>query len=155
MVHDAETADLVLVIGTSLGGLNADQVATSTARRSRIPLPYMADGEGGALGTVCINLQQTEQDGKMTLRMFGKSDPILTRVVDILGLGPVPSTSPKWPASRALVPYDADGRRIPPGDTETPHMWLDLRRGREVRYATRACGTCLWDALVDALCGVD
>jgi hypothetical protein len=26
MEHDADTADLVLVLGTSLGGLNADQV---------------------------------------------------------------------------------------------------------------------------------
>ena len=28
MEHDADTADLVLVLGTSLGGLNADQVRT-------------------------------------------------------------------------------------------------------------------------------
>ena len=138
MVHDAETADLVLVIGTSLGGLNADQVASSTAERSLIPLPYMADGAGGALGTVCINLQQTVEDGKMTLRLFGKSDDILTRVVDILKIGPIPTTSPKWPKARALVPYDADGRRLPPKDTETPHMWLDLRRGRKVSMRKHA-----------------
>merc|ERR1719207_196451 len=68
MEDDAETADLVLVLGTSLGGLNADQVATKAAERSIV-------SRSGALGTVCINLQQTEQDGIMTLRLFGKSDP--------------------------------------------------------------------------------
>jgi NAD-dependent SIR2 family protein deacetylase len=31
MEHDADTADLVLVLGTSLGGLNADQVATKAS----------------------------------------------------------------------------------------------------------------------------
>jgi transcription initiation factor IIF auxiliary subunit len=49
MIKSAETADLVLVLGTSLGGLNADQVATETARRSL---------NGHALGSVIINLQQ-------------------------------------------------------------------------------------------------
>merc|ERR1719236_103877 len=61
MTRQADTSDLVLVLGTSLGGLNADQVATNAAERSVV-------GRGGALGTVCINLQQTEQDGIMTLR---------------------------------------------------------------------------------------
>merc|ERR1711939_1101573 len=57
MQEDAQTADLVLVLGTSLGGLNADQVATNPAHRSV---------DGDALGTVMINLQQTAQDGKRT-----------------------------------------------------------------------------------------
>lgn len=34
MLEDATTADLVLVIGTSLGGLTADCVAIDTATRS-------------------------------------------------------------------------------------------------------------------------
>merc|ERR1712185_576091 len=49
MRNAADTADLVIVLGTSLGGLNADQVATKAAHRSR---------RGESLGTVCINLQQ-------------------------------------------------------------------------------------------------
>ncbi len=56
MEHDAQTADLVLVIGTSLGGLNADQVASNAADRSQINKPYLG-ANGGALGTVIINLQ--------------------------------------------------------------------------------------------------
>lgn len=48
MREEADTADLVLVLGTSLGGLNADQVATKTAERSC---------EGKSLGAVIVNLQ--------------------------------------------------------------------------------------------------
>jgi hypothetical protein len=61
MVDEANKADLVLVLGTSLGGLNADQVALKTAARSRKNKHY---DSGGALGAVMINLQQTEHDGK-------------------------------------------------------------------------------------------
>ena len=59
MVDEANKADLVLVLGTSLGGLNADQVALKTAARSRKNKHY---DSGDALGTVMINLQQTEHD---------------------------------------------------------------------------------------------
>jgi len=127
MEQDAATADLVLVLGTSLGGLNADQVAHNAAERSLKP------GARGALGTVCINLQQTEQDGTMSLRLFGKSDDILAVVLRKLGL-PMPRKSvlrlPK--ESRVLVPYDAQGRRLPEGSTEK-RMWLDLRDGQQIR----------------------
>lgn len=120
MERDAADADLVLVLGTSLGGLNADQVATRAAERSL---------QGCALGTVCINLQQTDQDGKMTLRLFGRSDDVLAELLLELGFGRPDFGLPAWPAeSRALVPYGADGRR-----TQRGRMWLDLREGQLVR----------------------
>merc|ERR1711970_1560285 len=87
MKEDAATADLVIVVGTSLGGLNADQVAVRAAQRSLRNKPWKANGKGGALGTVMINLQQTEQDGKATLRMFGTTDTVLPRVLEKLGIG--------------------------------------------------------------------
>jgi len=89
MRHDAATADLVIVVGTSLGGLNADQVATKTAHRSTRDKDWHEDGTGGALGSVIINLQQTEQDGHAALRMFGTTDEILPRVLVKLGLAEV------------------------------------------------------------------
>lgn len=89
MRQDANTADLVIVVGTSLGGLNADQVATKTAERSTKDKPWRADGKGGALGTVLINLQQTEQDGKSSLRVFGTTDTVLSRVLVKLGIADV------------------------------------------------------------------
>lgn len=120
MEHDAQTADLVLVLGTSLGGLNADQVATKTAGRSR---------KGRALGFVMINLQQTEQDGKATLRVFGKSDDVLKQLLERVGVEE-PELSPaifnKEP--RVLVPYDREGNK-----SETARMWLDLREGARVK----------------------
>merc|ERR1712093_644243 len=123
MVNDAETADLVLVLGTSLGGLNADQVAIKPAKRSL---------KKGALGTVMINLQQTEQDGKASLRIFGQSDEVLKRLLTELGISPrkinlKPSTfTLKTP--RVLVPYDRHGRQ-----SETAKMWLDPRDGATVK----------------------
>jgi NAD-dependent SIR2 family protein deacetylase len=127
MEHDAESADLVLVLGTSLGGLNADQVATNCAERSllRENIPT------GSLGTVCINLQQTAEDGKMTLRLFGRSDDLLQMLINELGFEPLRPGVSHWPReSRVLVPYDRDGRRIPDGTTK---MWLDLSDGAKVR----------------------
>lgn len=127
MEHDAETADLVLVLGTSLGGLNADQVATNAAERSL----NSASSPTGSLGTVCINLQQTAEDGKMSLRLFGKSDDVLPILLEELGFEPLRPGLAHWPReSRALVPYDRDGRRVRKG---APQMWLDLSDGARVR----------------------
>jgi NAD-dependent SIR2 family protein deacetylase len=125
MEREAEEADLVLVLGTSLGGLNADQVATKTAGRSR---------GGRALGAVMINLQQTEQDGKMSLRIFESTDLVLRLLLPHLGLSPrrvarsTPATFTR--EARVVVPYDRHGRR-----SETARMWLDLRDGAAVRLA--------------------
>ena len=194
MREDAETADLCLVLGTSLGGLNADQVATKTADRSLLP-PAPAPGVlapgawisltrggrsfkgmvtavkekemevrfktstsdsdseeeddrlgdpvriskdekfslmpsvSGGLGTVIMNLQQTAQDGKMTLRLFGKSDEILRMLLPELGFGLSIVKPPVWPnMSRALVPYDSNGKR-----SSRKRMWLDLSAGQQVR----------------------
>jgi len=125
MQEDAKTADLVLVLGTSLGGLNADQVATNAAERS------IAQAPRGALGTVIINLQQTAEDGKMTLRLFGRSDDLLPMLLQELGFEPLRPDVTHWPQeSRMLVPYDRNGRRVLDG---APKMWLDLRAGSKVR----------------------
>lgn len=122
MEEDAQTADLVLVLGTSLGGLNADQVPLNAAHRSC---------RGRSLGAVIINLQQTEQDGKMTLRIFGKSDDVLQRVLFHLGYGRIRLQTPVWSKeSRALVLYDETGHRVADGGRR---MWLDLRDRQKVR----------------------
>jgi len=148
MTTDAETADLVLVIGTSLGGLYADDVAEKTADRAQ---------HGAALGTVCINLQQTPMDGKMSLRMFGKSDGVLADVLRHLGDAgtALPSAAVSWThvPSCVLVPYDADGNRLADAkphrtsstkaaaaDATAKWMWLDLRNGAAVKvHADHNC----------------
>ncbi|KAK3253062.1 hypothetical protein CYMTET_37672 [Cymbomonas tetramitiformis] len=125
MRTDTATADLVIVLGSSLGGLNADQVATNAADRS-------LSTEYPALGSVLINLQQTPQDGCMTLRFFEKSDTVLKMLLFQLGL--MLSKPEKYPwtnESRVLVGYDVEGRRLPPESKE--QMWLDLREGARVK----------------------
>ena len=127
MRRDADTADLVLVMGTSLGGLNADQMATKPAERSLA---------GGTLGTVIMNLQQTEQDGKSTLRIFGETDMIMKHLLRTLGLRAPKLSQPRWPQqNRVAVPYDANGRLLEPNDKtpEPPKMWLDLSVGQRVK----------------------
>jgi len=121
MQEDAQTADLVLVLGTSLGGLNADQVATNPAHRSV---------DGDALGTVMINLQQTAQDGKATLRLFGKSDMCLELLLLEFGLKNIKRTPATFKKeAHVLVPYDKDGKRTTNGDK----MWLDLRDNAKIK----------------------
>lgn len=185
MRNDALTADLVLVLGTSLGGLNADQVVTKTARRSLLepcssisvgaqvvangkrakvvsvdktsgvvvvaypegsesdsdseaPQTLQLDavrlvkaGPQASLGSVCINLQQTPQDGKMSLRLFGKSDDVLCVLLRELGMDTTDlPVEPAWPkSSRVQVPYDADGVLV----TNTRKMWLDLCKGKKIK----------------------
>jgi len=128
MERETETADLVLVLGTSLGGLHADQVATECAGR--------AVG-GRALGATIINLQQTPEDGKMSLRISGKSDNVLQLLLAQLGVQPIPQklSTMTWPSvDAALVPYNKHGVRLPAG-SDQPRMWLDLRPGSKVKLS--------------------
>ena len=128
MEAEAAAADLVLVLGTSLGGLNADQVAVTCAEAS-----MGGAGGGRTLGSAIINLQQTAQDGKMTLSLKGKSDDVLRLLLRQLELPPPTLATPAWPpAQLALVPYDKHGCRLPDGSAG-PRMWLDLRPGAQVR----------------------
>jgi len=81
---------------------------------------------------LCVLTYQTPEDGKMTLRIFGKSDDVLAALIKELGLGAVPSKPPPWPkSSRALVPYNAQGERLQEGDRKW--MWLDLSDRAKVR----------------------
>ena len=124
--QEASTADLVLVLGTSLGGLNADRVAIDTALRSRKERNYNG---GGALGMVIINLQQTQQDGKSTIRIFGQSDDVLESVLKRLNV-PAPMLKPATLShdKRVLVPYEPSGKR-----STITKMWMDLREGALLR----------------------
>merc|ERR1712023_505384 len=70
MKHWANTADLVLVLGTSLSGLNADQCVTKTAARS---LPR----KNFSLGSVIISPQRTPEDGQASLRLFATADEVM------------------------------------------------------------------------------
>merc|ERR1719481_2084240 len=118
MKEAADTADLVLVLRTSLSGLNSDRVAKDPAKGSL---------QGRSLGTVIINLQQTQQDGISSLRIFSQTDQVFAALLDKLGIPIKPC--PKFPTrNNALIPYDKNGKR-----STTKKMYLDLSDNQKIR----------------------
>jgi len=120
----ADSSDLVLVLGTSLTGLNADQCVSKTARRSEMGL---------ALGSVIISPQRTAQDGRATLRIFAKADDVMVALAKEFGFGPrafgqgrgIRKSADLFPkASRVLVPYDRNGEL-----STTVKTYWDLSNG--------------------------
>jgi hypothetical protein len=142
------TADLVLALGTSLCGMNADRVVSTPAAKA---------ARGQAFGAVIIGLQRTVLDDTATLRLFGSLDDVLARLARELSLAveapPPEGTYFRPPVLRRAMPadsaedacyllkglqYDAAGARIaaptprggPAGDQQP--SWcgqLDLREG--------------------------
>ena len=112
-------ADLVLVIGTSLSGLNADKMATNPAKNSM---------SGRSLGTVIINLQQTVCDGGATLRVFAECDKFFEKLLTHLDLSLDSCPTTTIPENKTLVPYDRFGNK-----TDKMMMWLDLSKGQKIR----------------------
>lgn len=90
-----QRADLVIAIGTSLAGMNADRIVHACADRA-------ARGQG--LGSVLIGLQRTQSDGESTLRIFAPCDVVFERLAASLdGVGhlvPPPRAKAEyfWPA---------------------------------------------------------
>eukprot|EP00413_Alexandrium_margalefii_P013522 CAMPEP_0204530302 /NCGR_PEP_ID=MMETSP0661-20131031/10546_1 /ASSEMBLY_ACC=CAM_ASM_000606 /TAXON_ID=109239 /ORGANISM="Alexandrium margalefi, Strain AMGDE01CS-322" /LENGTH=413 /DNA_ID=CAMNT_0051536387 /DNA_START=97 /DNA_END=1338 /DNA_ORIENTATION=- len=128
-----DRADLVLAVGTSLCGMNADSLVQEPARRA-------ARGEQGKLGSVIVGLQQTVYDGDATLRIFARCDDFFAVLAEELAL----AVPPALPDGSFYVPpalagrgeddllfeglrYDAAGRRS--GDESVA---LDLRDGAEL-----------------------
>ena len=118
MKRASDSADLVLVLGTSLSGLNSDQVAINPAKRSC---------EGKSLGTVIVNLQQTAKDGEATLRLFSETDQVFTALLENLGI-PIKENITEVPDNCVFVPYNANGKR-----SGKLRMYLDLTEGQKIR----------------------
>eukprot|EP00966_Prymnesium_polylepis_P331849 7387414-Prymnesium_polylepis.1 len=135
--------DLCLVAGTSLCGMNADRIASNTARR--------AGRDAAVGGTVLINLQRTVMDEHCQLRIFAPIDEVMALLAEELGVPVAPpqhAATPPPPTPCAgetdifKVPCDADGRR------STSHTSvLDLRVGARLRiigqpdWDVERCGT--------------
>ena len=114
------SADLVLVIGTSLSGLNCDSVALEAANKSLL---------GEALGCVIINLQQTEKDGVSSLRIFSDTDIVFQKLIDHLGLQL--DETILWkdpPVTKVTIPYNRNGVR-----SERLKCILDISPGQNIR----------------------
>eukprot|EP00912_Choanoflagellata_sp_UC4_P000243 UC4_evm3s153 len=78
-------ADLAVAIGTSLCGMNADRIVTSTAEKS----------PEKSLGSVIIGLQKTVLDDIATLRIYGHIDNVFDLLAKDLGLSVLPQRPPK------------------------------------------------------------
>jgi NAD-dependent SIR2 family protein deacetylase len=98
-------ADLVVAIGTSLSGMNADRCATACAARA---------ARGAALGTVIVSIQQTPQDAASTLRVFAKIDDFMQIVQRKMQLVLDTKTYPARQPAPAPVPAPAAARGSKP-----------------------------------------
>jgi len=77
-VHNlSKTCDFCLVLGTSLSGMNADQVASR-------PMERFASGHG--LGTAIINIQATQYDDETTVRIYRDCDEVMISLAKELGI---------------------------------------------------------------------
>ena len=119
MEASAATADLTLVLGSSLSGLCSDMVAEKTAERSL---------RSESLGTVIVNLQQTLLDGKSTLRIFSDTDRLMKILTELLHIR---YDSPEYPdkvTTHALIPYTTTGEL-----SQKELTCLDLSPGSRIR----------------------
>merc|ERR1712167_211670 len=115
MLREEQEADLVLTMGTSLSGMNADRVV-ETASRKRVD-------RGVGLGSVIIGFQRTQLDDICSLRIFARIDEVMLLLAREMRLdfGPTPLTSYDYVAARRSgghpadfvykgLPYGPDGR---------------------------------------------
>jgi len=129
LLETEQKADLCLVAGTSLCGMNADRVVASTARRARA---------GAAFGAVLINLQRTAMDDQCQLRFFATVDEVMGKLAQALGVPVKHGQLPSLPETGDVfeVAYSAEGRRLEPTANGAPpaaRLRLDLRPGAAVR----------------------
>ena len=119
MKDAADSADLVIVLGTSLSGLNSDLVAVNPSRRSL---------QGKSLGTVIINLQQTIHDGETSLRIFAETDKVFETLLSQLKMPLEVCPLLNTPEFKVLVPYSKNGKR-----SQKVNMYLDLSKGQKIK----------------------
>ena len=109
MKKEENTVDLVIAMGTSLCGMNADNMVKTPSKK------FLQKGKGK--GSVIIGFQQTRMDDLASLRIFGNIDQVLLLLMCEMNL-PVPlhpytlSVPPSARTShphRFLVPYDSEG----------------------------------------------
>mmetsp|Transcript_6772 Transcript_6772/g.17445 ORF Transcript_6772/g.17445 Transcript_6772/m.17445 type:complete len:371 (+) Transcript_6772:538-1650(+) len=122
MEKEEDSADLVIAMGTSLCGMNADRmVATPGKKRIR---------HRKGLGAVIVGFQQTRMDEYASLRIFASCDEVMLLLARELELdvGTEQYRMSKLPdGHRYTVPYGDDG--MPSDRSQT----LDLSEGAKVK----------------------
>lgn len=116
LAETEEQADLCLVLGTSLCGMNADRVATTPARKAR-------QRNSRVLGTCIVNLQRTVVDEQCQLRIFAPIDEVLAKLTAKLGLTAGSDTHLGAPSAPHRPPWAHSGG-VPPGDADDAPVGL-------------------------------
>ena len=96
-----DDADVVIAVGTTLAGMNADRVVHSAARRA---------GLGRSQGAIIIGLQRTQHDQDATLRIFGRTDRVFRLLAQELGIS-ASVTARRKHGGFFLAPVLAEARR--------------------------------------------
>lgn len=117
-------ADLCLAMGTSLSGLNADRLATSSAQRQP--------------GLVVVNLQATPLDKLCSLRIFAPIELVLTKVAERLQLPVLPSRPSCEIDVCQSLPYDPQTGEFSPDKTTS----LLLTKGSKIRIVRGSYANC-------------
>lgn len=132
-------ADLVLAVGSSLCGMNADRLVSTCASRARRSVP-----SDPVLGSAVIALQRTPHDANSSVRIFATIDKVFELLAEELMLSvgdpnqniafPVPQICLPLGLDEHVfsVPYDNDGRLTE--DSQQRHI-LDLRDHAEIVIA--------------------
>lgn len=124
--------DLVLVLGSSLCGMNADRLVSTCSTRAQV-----SSSAKKVWGSAIVSLQTTPHDGGSSLRMFATIDRVMELLAKHLDLE-VPTEDPVFPQVEAVhrplgadvdvfsVPYCGEGRLL-----EKPEQMMewDLRTG--------------------------
>lgn len=131
-LQDVENeADLVLTLGSSLAGMNADRIVASCGKRAE-------KGISNQWGSVIVSLQRTPYDSKSSLRVFSTIDAFMRILATELSLEVQGPASWGLPAEDLLpfgadtdvfvVPYGSDGT-LAKGGASKDRFVLDLREG--------------------------
>ena len=125
LLQAEKNADLCLAIGSSLSGLNADRLATSSAKRQP--------------GLVIINLQATPLDQLCSLRIFAPIEQVLTKLAERLALPELPP----MPSCAMInvfqsLPYDPQTGELSSSKTTT----LSLTSGSKIRIVRGSFANC-------------
>mmetsp|Transcript_6302 Transcript_6302/g.9553 ORF Transcript_6302/g.9553 Transcript_6302/m.9553 type:complete len:553 (-) Transcript_6302:18-1676(-) len=129
MLEDEQKADLVIALGTSLSGMNADRMVETPSKK------FLKRKQG--LGSVIVGFQKTRLDPMASLRIFANIDEVMLLLAHEMQLSvKTQMYTPTIPRSARtdnphafIVPYDpVTGKR----SSETSCVW-DLSPGAKVK----------------------
>ena len=115
-------ADLCIAIGTSLSGMNADQIVIKTGSRAQL--------NSKVLGSVIIGLQRTRCDQYARLRFFAKIDTVMALLakefnlqIDMAMYKPIVPKEAQAGPDLFRVPYTKEGNLIKGKKKDQGILW--------------------------------